>query len=207
MLKKIRSWLMSARTTKSIAITLGTLSLFVLIASLAACSVATAPTLSLIDQSAFKVRDLAVSPVTVNKGEAVTISANVINTSGSDGSYNAELRINNANVASKTLTISAGVTQALNFIVPTNSPGIYEAAFGGLTGTFTVVADNSAKVIQASNITSSNSVPAAAPSCCDTSQTAATGSAAAPSCCAFPATTTTPNAPTLPKASGGCCGR
>lgn len=194
MLKKIRSLLISARTTKSIAITLGTLSLFVLIASLAACSAATAPTLSLIDQSAFKVRDLAVSPVTVNKGKAVTISANVINTSGSDGSYNAELRINNANVASKTLTIPAGVTQTLNFIVPTNSPGTYEAAFGGLTGTFTVVADNSAKVIQTSDITGSTSVPAA------------TGSAATSGCCAPPATTTTPNAPTPPKASGGCCG-
>lgn len=219
MSEKIISVLMSARIIKPITIVLCTLSLFVLIASLAACSSVIMPNQKPAleqqpGQSAFKVRDLVVSPVNVSKGEAVTIIANVINTSARDGVYNAELKINNARVSLKAVTIPAGVTQTLNFIVPASNPGTYEATFGDLSGKYTV-ADNSANVAPLSNITSSNSVPvaAAAPSCCSPSQTTNSQqitSSNSASCCS-PTTSTapiaTPTAPTSAASGGGCCGR
>ena len=220
MLKKIISRLMLNRASRPIAAALSASLLFVLVASLAACSSVTMPNQKSalaqpLDQSAFKVRDLAVSPVNVSKGEAVTIIANVINTSAREGVYNAELKINNARVTLNAVTIPAGVTQTLNFIVPASSPGTYEATFGDLSGKYTV-ADNSTNVVPVSNITSSDFAPAAAavPSQATnspqitSSNPASSPSSAAPSC-------HTPSSPTTPTTSGwgkaatggGCCGK
>lgn len=217
MLNRIKYMLMSARTIKPIAFLLVSLvSLLAVAASLAAC-VPVATQKSALAQSlgpaAFNVRDLAVSPVKVNKGEEVRIIANVINTGSSTGPYTAELKINNAIVASKTLDIPAGAIQTLNFVVPTGSAGTYEAVFGDLKGTFTVT-DIPANVIQASNVTSSTTSAAntAAPSasCCSPSATTPTitpqGSSGA-SCCT-PSSSPTASPLTFPTGGGGgCCGR
>lgn len=205
---------MLSRTTRSIAITSGILLLFVLIASLAACSVAPAPTPTIEQKpaitqpSAFKVASLTVSPANANRGEAVSIIANVTNTGASEGTYKAELGINKVTEVSKALTIPAGATQTLNFVVSRAQSGSYEVTLGGLTGNFTVA--DQAKIVQTSTTNNSNSSPnAAVPSCCGTSQTSQTTTSNVPNCCA-PATT--PNAPTssytpTPARSGGCCGR
>lgn len=218
MVKKIRSWLILARTTKSIAITSVVALVIVLVAALAACSSAKTPAVNpnqnstlaqSLEPSAFVISGFAVNPAKVNTGDSVSIIAKVTNSNANNGTYNAVLKINNAIVISKALTIPAGVTQTLNFLVPTNNPGTYEVAFGGLTEIFTVVDDagNPVKIIPTSDASSSTTTtPAgtAAPSCCSPTQPTPTASSA-PSCCGSPGAT--PSTPTFPRASGGCCGR
>lgn len=224
MVKKIRPWLILARTTKSIAITSVVALVIVLVAALAACSPAKTPAVNpnqnstpaqSLEPSAFVVSGFAVNPAKVNTGDSVSITAIVTNTSAGKGIYNAVLKVNNAVVISKELTIPAGLTQTLNFTVPTNNPGTYEAAFGGLTETFTVVDDASNPVIitptnDASSSTTKTPAGTDAPSCCS-SPTQPTPNVSSGGCCGSPgATTSSPTSPTrpaLPQASGGCCGR
>jgi hypothetical protein len=218
MSRRIMSMLMSARTVRSLAITLGTLMLVLLLTSLAGCSSTATPPVNQkpvvsqpLDQSVFIIKDLAVSPVKVSKGDAVTIVANVVNTSLREGVYNAELKINNAPVALKSVTIPAGVTQTLNFIVPATAAGTYEAIFGDLSGKYTVA--DQAEVIKVNNISGSNSastsaVPAS--SCCSPATTQSTPtSSSAGGCCAAPIAipNSKPSTPALPsRGGGGCCG-
>lgn len=215
MVKKIRSWLILARTTKSIAITSVVALVIVLVAALAACSSAKTPAVNpnqnstpaqSLEPSAFVIRGFAVNPAKVNTGDSVSITAIVTNTSAGKGIYNAVLKVNNAIVISKELIIPAGLTQTLNFTVPTNNPGTYEASFGGLTEIFTVVDDasNPAKSIQSNNSSSSNSAAAGAASSPSPTQPTPNGSSTG-SCCSSPGAT--PSTPTPPKASGGCCGK
>jgi hypothetical protein len=212
MLDRIKRMLISTRTIKSIAFAfVCMLSLFVVAASLTACVPVVTQKSAMaqpLDQAVVKVGGLVVSQGTVNKGEIVSISAKVTNNSQADGVYNAVLRINNDPVAAKAVTISAGETQVLNFTVPANNVGAYQATFGGFTAKYTVV-DQTAQVIQASSVSNNDSaaVPGTA-SCCDpskngNSQTTTTG---ASSCCGTPAATGTPNSPVVSQ-GGGCCGR
>ena len=202
MVKKIISWLRLANNSTLPATTAAIVLLVVLIASLAACSAVATPAKNagqnsapaqLAQQSAFVVRGFAVNPTKVTVGDTVSIVADVINSGTATGTYDAVLRINNAVVISKAVAIPAGVTQGLNFVVPTDNAGTYEATLGGLTGTFTVI-DNPVNVTPTSASNSSSPTPNAA---------------ATASCCSPPTPTAAPSVPTpaLPKASGGCCAR
>jgi hypothetical protein len=210
MLKKIISWLKLVRTTKSIAITLSTLLLFVLIASSVACSVTPTTEFTLNQkpilaqpsvQSSFKVLSLAISPPKASKGQPVNISADIINSSSNGENYPAELRINNATEAVKTLTIPLGTTHRINFIVYKDKPGNYSVTFGDLDGNFTIADQDSVALTSSSNSQPNTTTS----SCCGPTQTSSSTNGS--SCCNPTTQLSTQNPTQYNIRSGGCCGR
>lgn len=134
--------------------------------------------------AAFQLSGLSISPAEVVGREEVVITAEVINVGGVDGTYEAELKINNVAELSDKVMIPAGGTQTLTFVVFKGTPGTYEVALGGLAGQFVV---SEPVATQPSYTTSPVSEPTTS-GCCG-----ATGSS-------------NPVVP-VPRRVSGCCGR
>jgi len=102
-------------------------------------SVAEAAT-TLLPPPQFATGNLTVSPVVVKVGENVTISVLVNNTGGSEGTHQLVLKINGTTETTKNITLAAGASQNVTFIVSRNSPGNYTVEVDGLTAQFAVKA-------------------------------------------------------------------
>ena len=72
-------------------------------------------------------------------GESVTITANVANDGGQEGSYLVELKINGETIDKKEVTLGAGQSEQVSFTLSGMEPGQYEVAVSGLSGEFTVL--------------------------------------------------------------------
>jgi adhesin/invasin len=70
-------------------------------------------------------------------GESVTITANVLNDGGQEGTYTVELKLNGETVDTKTVTLGAGQSQPVSFTVSGLDYGQYEVEVAGLSGDFT----------------------------------------------------------------------
>ena len=71
-------------------------------------------------------------------GNAVTITANVANNGGQEGTYIAELKLNGETVDAKEVTLAAGQSQQVSFTLYGMDYGQYEVEVAGLSGEFTV---------------------------------------------------------------------
>jgi subtilase family serine protease len=87
----------------------------------------------------FAVSDLSVAPSEVKLTEQVTISAVVTNTRGSEGSYTVVLQINGAEEARKEVTLGAGKSETVTFIISKDTEGSYTVNIDGTAGQFVVV--------------------------------------------------------------------
>jgi len=220
MLHKLQSSVASNLTMKLLAGTLLAL-LLALVASLVACSSSLTQALTpeektvaiaqqtVTTPSAFKVISLTISPPNVNRGEALSIIANVKNASTTEGSYKAGLAVNKILESSKTLTIPAGDTQSVSFTVSRTQAGTYEVSVGDVASIFTVI--DQANLAQQSNISNTSSPPNnSSSSCCESSQISNSATPSSGSCCAPPAApkVSAPAPTPLPPQtrSGGCCG-
>jgi hypothetical protein len=70
-------------------------------------------------------------------GESVTITANVANKGGQEGTYTVELKLNGETVDTEIVTLAAGQSRPVTFTVPELEPGQYDVEVAGLTDTFT----------------------------------------------------------------------
>jgi hypothetical protein len=86
----------------------------------------------------FILSNLEINPGEVNIGENVVITATVSNFGGSQGSYTAELKIDDITNQTEKLIISAGTDYMLVFKVSKGLAGTYKVALGDLSGQFTV---------------------------------------------------------------------
>ena len=96
--------------------------------------------------AAFGLGNLSISPSTskvwepvtfiTRTGEEVTISVDVNNNGGQDGTYTATLMINGVAVDEKEVGLSPGETQKVVFMVTENEPGVYTVEIGDLSGEF-----------------------------------------------------------------------
>ena len=86
----------------------------------------------------FSVKDLSITPIEVDIGETVTVSASVTNTGDLTGAYEMTLKINDASVEVKKVTLSSGATQKLTFTIARDEPGSYMVSVDGLSGKFVV---------------------------------------------------------------------
>lgn len=89
--------------------------------------------------AAFQIAELAINPAEVNPGEELTITARVTNTGGVEGSYTAELKINDVTEAAREVTVAAWASRLLSFSVSKDTPDTYRVALVELTGEFVVV--------------------------------------------------------------------
>jgi len=78
-------------------------------------------------------------PVTfvTKTGESVTITANIANDGGQEGTYTVELKLNGETVDTKTVALGAGQSQPVSFTVSGLDYGQYEVEVAGLSGEFT----------------------------------------------------------------------
>jgi len=92
------------------------------------------------EPAVFSVKDLIIKPTEVQPKEAVTITASVTNTGGTEGSYTVILKINGVKEAEKSVTIAAGGSQDVAFSVTKEEPGSHTVTVDGLSSNFTVAA-------------------------------------------------------------------
>jgi len=71
-------------------------------------------------------------------GETVTITANVANDGGQEGTYSVALKLNGQTVDTKTVTIGARQSKQVSFTQSGLDYGQYDVEVAGLTGEFTV---------------------------------------------------------------------
>jgi hypothetical protein len=90
------------------------------------------------EEAAFEVISLNVEPTEVTAGETVSITAEVSNTGGSEGTYAAVLTVDGATVETKQVTLAAGASQTVTFSLAKDNPGTYEIGVDGLTSSLTV---------------------------------------------------------------------
>jgi len=87
----------------------------------------------------FEVTNLSITPSQVKEGDSVFITADVVNTGDTAGTYTIELIINNTFIDSKDVTVEPGNSQAVSFAVTEDIFGDYSVEIDGLTGTFNVM--------------------------------------------------------------------
>ena len=83
--------------------------------------------------SAFRVSQLEVDPKWVYPGEETTVTATIVNSGGTKGSYIAKLRIDDATEQETEVILSAGMHQTVTFLITIDVPGNYTVALGELT--------------------------------------------------------------------------
>jgi len=88
----------------------------------------------------FTIASLDVTPEQVRPGEPVTISVNVTNTGGSEGSYTLDLTVNGGVEQTKTVSLAPQATETVAFTVTKEEPGSYSVSVDGLTRVFSVTA-------------------------------------------------------------------
>ena len=143
MFKRMRFGFMPTTETWRI-VGLGILLLLIATSSLVACAGPTCTLTPALTPSppapaAFQTAGLSINPAELNPGQELTITAMVTNTGDIEGSYIAELKINDTTEQAMELVVVAGETQTLSFLVSKDTPGIYEVTLGELTGQFEVV--------------------------------------------------------------------
>ena len=82
---------------------------------------------------AFRVSQLEVDPEWVCPGEKTTVTATIVNTGGTRGSYIAKLRIGDATEQATEVILSAGMDQTVTFLITIDTPGNYVVVLGELT--------------------------------------------------------------------------
>ncbi len=87
----------------------------------------------------FAISDLSVAPSEVKLADQVTISVVVTNAGGSGGSYTVVLQINGAEEARKEVTLGAGKSETVTFIISKDTEGSYTVNIDGNLGQFTVI--------------------------------------------------------------------
>lgn len=88
--------------------------------------------------AAFTTSTLTISPREADIGQTVTISFTVTNTGDLTSSHTATIKIDDATVATRTITLAGGTSQTLSVTTAQSVGGTYTVNVNGLTGTFTV---------------------------------------------------------------------
>lgn len=87
----------------------------------------------------FTVSDLSVDPAVIHAGDQIAVSVRVTNAGAVIGSGSVTLTVNGEITASRTLTLGAGETQTVSFLLVKDIPGTYVVAVNGLTRTIVVL--------------------------------------------------------------------
>jgi hypothetical protein len=86
----------------------------------------------------FEITSLDVKPEEVTVGETASISAQVTNTGGAGGFYNATLSVDGNKIDTKTINVDPGYTQTVTFSLSKDEAGTYKIGIGGKNITLTV---------------------------------------------------------------------
>lgn len=88
----------------------------------------------------FSITNLSVIPDRVHIGEEVKIGVTVSNVGDLAGTTQVTLKVDNAVVATKEVTMPGKATQQIGFMLSRDAPGVYTVDIGGVSGALTVEA-------------------------------------------------------------------
>ena len=88
----------------------------------------------------FRLSNLEINPSKVDSGEKVVITAKIANVGGTQGSYTAELKVDDCTAETEKVTVAAGADSILSFGICADLPGTYTVTLGELNGIFMVAA-------------------------------------------------------------------
>ena len=94
--------------------------------------------LPIIGPALFRVSALTVNPAEVEVGNEVTVSLVLTNIGEEEGSYTLVLKVNQVVEDTKTITLDAGASTAVQFKVTKEEAGAYDVEIGELSGGFNV---------------------------------------------------------------------
>jgi hypothetical protein len=86
----------------------------------------------------YRLSNLEINPNKVDSGEKVVITAKIANVGGTQGSYTAELKVDDCTVETEEVTLAAGADSTLSFGICADFPGTYTVTLGELSGIFIV---------------------------------------------------------------------
>jgi len=86
----------------------------------------------------FQVNSLDVMPSEVTADNPVSVTAEVKNAGGSEGTYNAILTVDGVQVETKNVAVSPGTSEVVTFSLVKDTPGTYQIGIGGLTSSLIV---------------------------------------------------------------------
>lgn len=87
----------------------------------------------------FSLTSLYIVPKEVVAGEAVTVSAQVENIGGTEGTYTVTLSVDGAEIQSKVIKLASKTTETVSFALTKDKPGSYNVEVNDLSGTFRVL--------------------------------------------------------------------
>ena len=90
-------------------------------------------------EAKFTVTDLTISPLEVEIGENVTVSANVTNIGEIDGSYLLNLTINDVLKENQTILLTRGASKIVELTAGENVEGNYTVKIGNLSEAFKII--------------------------------------------------------------------
>ena len=96
-------------------------------------------TLIVKEPAMFEVSSLDVTPPEAAAGEVVNVTAQVTNSSYTDGTYTAILTVHGVGVERKDIAVAAGASEVVTFELAEDTPGTYQIGLGGLTSTLVVI--------------------------------------------------------------------
>jgi hypothetical protein len=91
-----------------------------------------------VSPASFEVSNLIIDPTSVKEGESISISVECRNVGGVSGSYDIVVRIDGATMDTSSVTLDAGESTTVSFIVSPSQSGTYSLEVNGLTGSYTV---------------------------------------------------------------------
>lgn len=87
----------------------------------------------------FSLTSLYIVPKEVVAGEAATVSAQVENIGGTEGTYTVTLSVDGAEIQSKVIKLASKTTETVSFTLTRDKPGSYNVEINNLSGTFRVL--------------------------------------------------------------------
>lgn len=87
----------------------------------------------------FEVGTLNISPSEAVSGETTTVTVDVTNIGGTEGTYTATLKIDGVEVETREVTVAASAKETLTWRITEEAPGTYHVAMDGLSGSFKVL--------------------------------------------------------------------
>jgi hypothetical protein len=86
----------------------------------------------------FKVSNLVIEPAEVLSGQTASVTVDVTNTGGAEGTYSVVLLVNGVNESSKEITLAPETTETVQFLLSKDAPGAYNIEVAELNGTLSV---------------------------------------------------------------------
>jgi hypothetical protein len=86
----------------------------------------------------FEVTSFNISPPEITAGETASITTQVKNIGGSEGTYTAVLTVDGAQAETKNVTVTPGATETVTFSLVKDKAGTYQVAIGELRSSLTV---------------------------------------------------------------------